>query len=72
MPSGAILWESAVLLMASRIWVENMSLALHICWLSEDSLTRKVWEEQLVYGWPGLAAEAKHIASELGVAGPGD
>ena len=27
-----------------------------------------MWEEQLVYGWPGLAAEAEHIASELGVA----
>ena len=67
-PSGAILWESAVLSMARRVWVEKLSLALHICRMSEDSLARKVWEEQLVYGWPGLAAEAEHIASELGVA----
>ena len=31
-----------------------------------------MWEEQLVYGWPGLAAEAEHIASELCMARVGE
>ena len=44
-----------------------MSLALHIYWLGEDSLAKKVWEEQQMFGWPGLASEAEYIASELGV-----
>ena len=66
-PSGAILWESAVLSMGRRVWIEKMSLALHIARLGEDSLARKVWEEQQMYGWPGLAAEAEFISKELGV-----
>ena len=44
-----------------------MSLALHIYRLGEDSLAKKVWEEQQMFGWPGLASEAEYIASELGV-----
>ena len=30
-------------------------------------MARKVWEEQLVFQWPGLAAEAEYIARELNV-----
>ena len=66
-PSGAILWESAVLSMGRRVWREKLCLSLHISRLDEDTLAKKVWEEQKVYGWPGLVSEAEYIANELGV-----
>ena len=66
-PSGAILWESAVISMGRRVWIEKMSLALHIFRLDKDTLARKVSDEQQVFGWPGSAAKAEYISSELGV-----
>ena len=66
-PSGAILWEVAALSMGRRVWQEKLCVSLHIARLSKDILARKVWEEQQLFQWPGLAAEAEEIASELGV-----
>jgi hypothetical protein len=66
-PSGAILWEVAALSMGRRVWREKLCLSLHIARLDEASLARKVWEEQRMFEWPGLAAEADTIARELGV-----
>ena len=66
-PSGAILWELAALSMGRRVWREKLCLSLHIARLGEETLARKVWDEQELFQWPGLANEAEHIAQELGV-----
>ena len=66
-PSSAILWELQVLSMARRIWREKLCLSLHVARLGEDTLANKVWKEQQLYNWPGLAKESKEIAEKLGV-----
>ena len=35
--------------------------------LSEDSLAKRMWKEQKLYGWPGLAEECDMIVKELGI-----
>ena len=49
--SGSLLWETKTLSMKLRIWREKLSLALHIVRLPYDSLAKKIWEEQKLYGW---------------------
>ena len=66
-PSSAILWELQVLTMARRIWREKLCLCLHVARLDEDTLANKIWKEQQLYNWPGLAKECKEIAEQLGV-----
>ena len=65
--SSSLLWETETLSMSLRIWREKASLALHIVRLSEDSLANQIWKEQMLYEWPGLAAEVKEITRKLGI-----
>ena len=65
--SGSLLWETETLSMSLRIWREKASLALHIVRLSEDSLANRIWKLQMLYEWPGLAAEVKEITRKLGI-----
>ena len=62
-----MLWETRSLSVALRVYREKLCLALHIARLGEDTLARRIWEEQRVYGWPGLAREAEEICQQLGV-----
>ena len=66
-PAGSMLWETGTLSVALRVYREKLCLALHITRLGEDTLARRIWEEQKIYGWPGLAREAEDICQELGV-----
>ena len=43
---------------------------LHLRGLEEDSLGRRVWEEQRRFSWPGLAMEASAISKKLVVEDP--
>jgi hypothetical protein len=62
-----MLWETGTLSVALRVDREKLCLALHIARLGEDTLAKRVWEEQRVYGWLGLAREAEEISQLLGV-----
>ena len=42
-------------------------MALHIVRLGEDTLAKRIWVEQKLYNWPGLAREAEDISQQLGV-----
>ena len=53
--------------MGLRIWVEKLMLVLHIRRLGEETLARKVYEEQKNNNWPGLAKEAEKICEELSI-----
>ena len=65
--SGSLLWETKTLSIKLRIWREKLSLGLHIVRLSEDSLAKRIWTEQKLYGWPGLANECDKIVKELDI-----
>ena len=49
---------------------EKACLILHLRGLEEDSLGRRVWEEQRRFNWPGLAREAREISRKLVVDDP--
>ena len=53
-----------------HVWLEKCCMILHIRGLGEDSLARRVWSEQQLFGWPGLAREAAEISRKLVVADP--
>ena len=42
-------------------------LVLHIRSLSDETLAKKVYEEQRKENWPGLAKETKNICEVLGI-----
>ena len=53
--------------MGLRVWQMKLSLVLHIRSLSSETLARRLYEEQIERGWPGLAKETAVICSKLGV-----
>jgi hypothetical protein len=65
-PSSSLLWETGMLNMELRVWVEKVMMIIHIKGLKEDSLAQKMWREQRAFSWPGLANECKEIYSVLG------
>ena len=67
-PTASLLWESSLLLMKLCVWLEKSCMILHIRGLEEDSLARRVWSQQRLFGWPGLPREAADISSKLVVA----
>ena len=64
-PLASLLWDSGALEMSLRIKIEKIMLVLHIRGLSPKSLANKIYEEQIVQNWPGLAMETKQICEEL-------
>ena len=40
-------------------------LAIHIVRLGEETLAKKVWNEQVLHGWPGLGQEVSKIVTAL-------
>jgi hypothetical protein len=45
-PVASLCWETAMLSMELRVWVEKLMLVLHIRNLGEGTLARIVYEEQ--------------------------
>ena len=66
-PVASLRWETGVLSMKLRVWIEKVMLVRHLRSLDESSLARRVYEEQKLRQWPGLAKEAAAICQELGV-----
>ena len=66
-PSASLTWETGLMDMRLRIWREKLMLILHIRSLDENTLARKIYDEQRKEGWPGLAKETKEICEELGI-----
>ena len=53
--------------MKLRIWKEKLMLILHIRSLNDETLAKKIYEEQRKEGWPGLVKETKNICEALGI-----
>ena len=62
-----LLWDSGFLDMGLRVWIQKISLVLHIKQLDEDTLASQVYREQVRNKWPGLAEEVDKICLELGI-----
>ena len=66
-PVASLRWETGMLSMQMRIWVEKVMMVRHLRGLEEGSLARLVYDEQKEQGWPGLAKETSNICLELGI-----
>jgi hypothetical protein len=50
-----------------RIWLEKLMLLIRIKSQATTSLSRQVYEESRVKGWPGLGQEVSEICQEVGL-----
>ena len=66
-PRVALTWETGLLNMKLRIWIEKVMLVLHIRSLDANTIARKIYEEQKLNKWPGLVEETTNICKELGI-----
>ena len=66
-PHASLAWDSGCLDMELRVKKEKLMMTLHLRDLEEDSLTRRIYEDQVSMDHPGLAKEAKEICKELGI-----
>ena len=66
-PAASLRWETGLLSMVHRVWLEKLLLVRHIRSLDTDSLARSVYEEQKRMAWPGLAMETAEICRQLGI-----
>jgi hypothetical protein len=53
--------------MSFRVWEEKARMILFIRGLDRTSLSRTVYEEQMLNKWPGLAWETAQICMKLGI-----
>ena len=51
-----------------RIWKEKLLLLIRIKGQDSSSLSKQVYEESMVKGWPGLREEEAVICKEIGIA----
>jgi hypothetical protein len=63
--SASLLWDTASLDMSLRVSRENILFVLYLRNLDEDTFASKVYKEQKVKKWPGLAAETLKICQLL-------
>ena len=66
-PKASLLWDFGLLDMSLRVKIEKVMLVHHISALGENTLARKIYDEQIANKWPGLVQEADSICKELGV-----
>ena len=66
-PLASLLWDFGFLNMAIRIKIEKILLIFHIRSLKEDTLAYRIYKEQIIQNWPGLARETKQICKDLGI-----
>ena len=64
-PTASLRWETGLLGMGLRVWVEKVMLIRHLRGLDTDALARRVYEEQKQNNLPGLAKETAKICHEL-------
>ena len=65
-PKISLRAETGILSMKHRIWYEKVNLILAIRRM-EGGLAKQIYEEQLLYGWPGLAQEVEEICTRIGI-----
>ena len=66
-PVASLCWETELLDMELRIFIEMTMLVLHIRGLKEDTLAKKIYYEQRLINLPGLACFSKQICELLDI-----
>ena len=66
-PKIALRCETGMLGMKWRIWLEKILLLVRIKNQDMTSLSRQVYEESRVKGWPGLGEEVTEICKDIGI-----
>ena len=66
-PLASMTWDSGLLDMSLRVWIEKIMLIIHIRSMDEGSLARRVYEEQKNQNWPGLASETALYCQQLNI-----
>ena len=64
-PLTALTRETGLMDMGLRVDMEKLMFVMFIRSLDEDSLSRKMYEEQKEKSWPGLAKETKDMCERL-------
>ena len=64
-PLASILWDTSLLDMQFRVYMEKLMIIMHIRSLDEETLANKIYEEQKHNKWPGLYEETRAICEEL-------
>ena len=64
-PKPALLWETKTWPMELRIAYRKLTFANAIKHLSDKSLAKQIWDEQVKNKWPGLAQESVEICKKL-------
>ena len=66
-PLASMTWDSGVLNMSLRVWIEKIMLIFHIRSMDIKTLARRIYEEQKVQKWPGLAYETAAFCQILDI-----
>ena len=65
---ASLCWESCLLDVELRIWLEKLMLCLDLRNRDDSSsLSGMIYKEQVDNGWPGLALEANSICDKLNI-----
>ena len=66
-PKVSLWWDFKMLDCKYRVWEEKLRLILFIRSQGKDTLSRKMYEQQKLNKWPGLADETAKICQVLGI-----
>ena len=64
-PLVSILWDTSLLDMKFRVYMEKIMIIMHLRSLDGETLANKIYEEQKHNKWPGLYEETRAICEEL-------
>ena len=66
-PLVAILWDTSLLNMKFRVYIEKIMMIVHLRSLNKETLANIIYEEQRSNEWPGLCEETRWICEEVGI-----
>ena len=68
-PKPALVHQTNVLLMSTWIYKSILNLVKHITLLPDNTLAKKVLDEQVDNNWDGLVSEAIEVAKKMNIIG---
>jgi hypothetical protein len=66
-PRAALRAQSGLLSIKYQIVIAKLSLLFHIRNMEDTALAKQIYNQQLLYNWPGLVKEGVKLCEELGI-----
>jgi hypothetical protein len=66
-PTASLCWDTGLMDMGLRVWKEKLLMVLYIRSLGEETLARRIYNEQKAKQWPGLSRETTKICQDLDI-----